>query len=184
MLAVIILAVGLAMDAVAVALVRGATGEHRIVRAIEVGAVFGLAQGLLPIAGWMIGLAFDDLIAPFDHWIAFGLLGFLGVRMILEAFSKDTSGAAPRARSHYAGLALAALATSLDAGAAGLTLPLFNPPVIVSCVAIAAVTGALCVPAYWLGTRLSARFGKAAEIVGGCALIGIGAHILTSHLIA
>lgn len=184
MFAVIILALGLAMDAVAVALVRGAAGEHRITRALEVGAAFGIAQGILPIAGWALGLAFADWIAPFDHWIAFALLGFLGLRMIREAFSQDGPEALPRARSHYAGLALAALATSLDAGAAGLTLPLFGPPVFVSCLVIAGVTAALCIPAYWLGTKLSARFGKAAEIAGGCALIGIGAHILFDHLSA
>ena len=182
MFAVIILAAGLAMDAVAVALVRGAAGRHSLARALEVGAAFGAAQGLLPLAGWALGLAFADWIAPFDHWIAFALLGFLGARMIREAFSGDTDKAPPGARSHYAGLAAAALARSLDAGAAGLTLPLFGPPVLVSCLVIAAVTAGLCAPAYWLGTRASARFGRFAEVAGGCALIAIGAHILASHL--
>lgn len=186
MLAVIILAIGLATDAVAVALVRGAAGEHRIARALEIGAAFGLAQGLIPIAGWALGLAFDDWIAPFDHWIAFGLLGFLGIRMIREAFADEgpETLSPPHPHLHYTALALAALATSLDAGAAGLTLPLFGPPVLLSCAVIAAVTAALCIPAYWLGTKLSARFGKVSEILGGCALIGIGAHILVNHLTA
>lgn len=184
MLAIIILALGLAMDAVAVALARGAGGEHRMARAIEIGAAFGAAQGLLPLAGWALGLAFADWIAPFDHWIAFTLLAFLGLRMIHEAFDAADPDPAMRARSHYAGLALAAIATALDAGAAGLTLPLFAPPVLVSCLVIAVVTATLCTPAYWLGTQVSARFGRAAEIMGGAALIAIGAHILAAHLTA
>lgn len=184
MFAVIILAIGLAMDAVAVAMVRGAAGEHSPARAAEIGAAFGIAQGVLPLGGWGLGRAFSDWIAPFDHWIAFAVLGFLGLRMIREALSDDGPEGAMPARSHYAGLALAALATSLDAGAAGLTLPLFDPPVFASCLVIAAVTAALSIPAYWLGTKASARYGKAAEIAGGIALIAIGAKILAEHLSA
>lgn len=184
MLAIIVLALGLAMDAVAVALARGAAGEHRMARALEIGAAFGAAQGLLPLAEWALGLAFAEWIAPLDHWIAFTLLTFLGLRMIHQAIVAGEPDPAMRARSHYAGLALAAIATSLDAGAAGLTLPLFAPPVLVSCLVIAVVTAALCMPAYWLGTQISARFGHAAEIAGGAALIAIGAHILMAHLTA
>jgi len=182
MFAVIILALGLAMDAVAVALARGAAGENSPARAIEVGAVFGLAQGLLPVGGWAVGLGFDEWIAPFDHWIAFGLLGILGLRMVREALSDEEPDAASQARSHYLGLTLAAIATSLDAGAAGLTLPLFGPPVLVSCLVIAGVTAAVCVPAYWLGTKAASRYGSIAEIAGGCVLIAIGSSILFEHL--
>ncbi|QIQ86238.1 manganese efflux pump [Erythrobacter sp.] len=184
MFAVLILAIGLAMDAVAVALVRGAAGKHSPARAVEIGAAFGIAQGIMPLGVWALGLAFAEWIEPFDHWIAFAVLGFLGLRMIREALSDDEPDVASPMRSHYAGLALAALATSLDAGAAGLTLPLFDPPVLVSCLVIAGVTAALSVPAYWLGTKASARYGKAAEIAGGIALIAIGAKILVEHLSA
>ncbi|MEQ8773319.1 MAG: manganese efflux pump MntP family protein [Erythrobacter sp.] len=182
MLAVIVLALGLAMDAVAVALARGAAGAHRMTSALEVGLAFGAAKGLLPLAGWALGLAFAEWIEPFDHWIAFALLGFLGLRMIREALAEDEPGAPLRTRSHYAALALAALATSLDAGAAGLTLPLFAPPVLVSCLVIASMTAMLCAPAYWLGTKVSQRLGSIAEIAGGIALIAIGGHILFDHL--
>ncbi|MFB0612834.1 manganese efflux pump MntP [Aurantiacibacter poecillastricola] len=184
MFALVFLAVGLAMDAVAVALVRGATGEHRPARALEVAAFFGVAQGVMPLIGWAIGVTLAGVIAAFDHWIAFALLGFLGLRMLHEAFTGDDEAAVPphTRRTYYAGLAVAAIATSIDAAAAGITLPLLGQPLGLSCLIIGATTAALCLPAYWLGTRASPDTGKAAEVLGGLVLIGLGIKILVEHL--
>ena len=184
MLALLVLAFGLAMDAVAVSLVRGASGEHRIGRAIEVGLFFGIAQGLMPLIGWALGVALASSIAAVDHWIAFGLLAFLGARMIREGVAGDDDSPPIAGRSHYAGLAVAAIATSIDAAAAGITLPTLGVPVGLACLTIGGVTAALCAVAYWLGNRAGRRAGKRAEIVGGLVLILLGVKILAEHLAA
>lgn len=189
MLAVLVLSFGLAMDAVAVALVRGASGPrrpaNRLLCSLELGLAFGLAQGLMPLAGWGLGTAFAGLIESFDHWLAFALLAVLGARMLAQAASPGEADPPPAARgSHYLGLAAAAFATSVDAAAAGLALPLLQVPVAAACLIIGGVTALLCAPAYWLGARASSRGGKLAEALGGTVLIAIGAKILIEHLAA
>ena len=170
------------MDAVAVALVRGSVGEHRAWRAIEVGLFFGVAQGVMPLAGWALGTAFAGRIAAIDHWVAFALLAFLGGRMIVAAMSGDDDTAPSKPHSHYAGLTIAAVATSIDAAAAGITLPLLDAPVALSCLIIGGVTALLCTAAYAGGTRASQRMGTWAELAGGMILIGLGIKILAEHL--
>ena len=177
------MSLGLAMDAIAVSLIRGASGEHSWARAIEAAAFFGVAQGVMPIIGWSVGAAFSGSIAAFNHWIAFALLSFLGVRMLVAALQSSPHDPPYSSRSHYAGLIIAAIATSIDAAAAGITLPLLKQPVAIACLTIGFVTAALCIPAYWLGSRASRKMGKAAEIFGGIALIALGAKILAEHLI-
>lgn len=102
MLALLILAVGLAMDSFAVSLVRGSTSRKKLIPAIELGLVFGLAQGLMPLLGWGLGAAFGRSFENIDHWIAFVLLGVLGSRMIAESFSESE---APSGTHHGACLA-------------------------------------------------------------------------------
>lgn len=182
MLGILFLSFGLAMDAVAVALVRGSVGERRSLRAVEVGLFFGAAQGLMPLIGWSLGVAFASAIAAFDHWIAFVLLGFLGSRMLIQAASRDGEAKVDAGRSHYLGLSAAAIATSIDAAAAGVTLPLLGQPVTTACFTIGALTAALCMAAYWLGTQAPQRYGKWAEAFGGIVLIGLGTSILIEHM--
>jgi len=180
----VILALALTMDAFAVSLVRGSSGRHSLVAALELGAVFGLAQGFMPLAGWALGALFTRGIEAVDHWIAFALLGALGVRMIHAAFSDDQldpAGESSR-RSHFLGLLAAAIATSVDAAAAGLTLELFALPVWLSCCVIAFATFLICTPGYWFSSRIGPRFGRYAEGAGGVVLIGLGTKILLEHL--
>lgn len=183
MFALIILSVGLAMDAVAVAMVRGAKGEHSVFRAIETGVVFGAAQGFMPLIGWSAGVVISDAIAAIDHWIAFALLSFLGAKMLVDAARDGKDETPGTARSHYTGLIIAAVATSIDAAAAGITLPLLGPSIWIACLIIGLVTAMLCIPAYWLGTRASGNIGKVAEIIGGIVLIALGAGILIEHVL-
>lgn len=181
-----LLALALAADAFAVSIARGAGGQHSIARALETGLVFGAAQGIMPLIGWALGAMFSAYIEAVDHWIAFALLSFLGVRMLLAAFSSaDEDGAeAPglTLTAHWLVLITAAFATSIDAAAAGLTLDLFGPPLWLSCALIAGVTAALCVPGYWFASRIGGRFGHIAEGLGGVVLIGLGVKILIEHL--
>jgi putative Mn2+ efflux pump MntP len=178
------LAVALAMDALVVSMARGVSGPHRLRPALETGLSFGLAQGVMPLIGWALGVLFAGLIEAVDHWIAFSLLGFLGVRMIVAALGdgdEDAQGA-DRRSGYWHALAAAAVATSIDAAAAGLTLDLLGVPVWLACLVIAAVTAALCVPGYWFAARIGKRFGLLAEMAGGVVLIGLGCKILVEHL--
>ena len=143
----------------------------------------------MPLLGWGLGTLFMAWIAAIDHWIAFGLLTVLGVRMLFEAFSDDADDASAEPdgtpqRAHYLALLAAAIATSIDAAAAGLTLDLFGLPVWQCCLVIGGITAATCVPAYWFASKIGNRFGHIAEAVGGVVLVGLGAKILLEHLAA
>lgn len=179
----LLLALALAMDAFAVAIAQGANTRAGAGAAVRIGAAFGIAQGMMPLGGWLAGLAFAGVIQAVDHWIAFGLLGVLGVKMIREGMTdeEDAGRTVPLAGR---ALFVAAVATSIDAAAAGLTLSEFAVPVGIACGMIGAVTALLC----WVGTLAGAvvgeRFGKRAEIAGGIVLIAIGAKILVEHLSA
>lgn len=185
MLPLFLLALALSADAFAVSVARGAAGPHRMSSALETGLAFGLAQGLMPLAGWMLGAFFMAWIAAIDHWIAFVLLSFLGVRMLREALGKEEEipvDATGTARGkHLLVLLTAALATSIDAAAAGLTLDLFDPPVWLSCAVIAVVTATVCVPGYWFASRIGNGLGHLAEAAGGVVLISLGVKIVAEH---
>jgi manganese efflux pump family protein len=183
MIAVLILALALAMDAFAVALVRGAAGPHSAVRAVETGAAFGIAQGVMPLIGWALGALLVGWLEAVDHWIAFALLAFLGYRMLREGLEDNEDEAADETsvRTHFLALLGAAVATSIDAAAAGLTLELFSLPVWLSCFIIGVVTLVLCAPAYWFAARIGPALDKKAEMFGGIVLIGLGVNILAKH---
>jgi putative Mn2+ efflux pump MntP len=174
------LAFGLAMDAFAVSVAQGASGRPGIAGAARTAAVFGLAQALMPLLGWGLGVAFAGMIRSVDHWVAFVLLGMLGARMLREGLRGDDATAAPA----LIGWALlgAAVATSVDAAAAGIALPTIGAPVMIACAVIGAVTACLCFAGVLIGAASGARVGRVAEIAGGLLLIGIGAKILVEHL--
>ena len=182
MLALLILSVGLAMDAFAVSLVRGSVGKRRFVRAVELGGAFGLAQGLMPLVGWALGSAFQGTFQAIDHWIALGLLTLLGGRMSFAAAKSDGTAFAQGQTPHL-GLLTAAFATSIDAAAAGLTFSILEVSVPVACFTIGAATAILCTAGYLLGSRVSQRAGKLAEVLGGFVLIGLGVKILFEHMV-
>lgn len=183
MLTLVLLALALSADAFAAALCRGAGHRDRSgwADALTVGAAFGAAQGLMPLIGWGLGVAFASVIASVDHWIAFGLLAFLGVRMIREGLKRDEPGCEDVSGPTGAALLVAALATSIDAAAAGVSLPLLSVPVAVSCATIGAVTFVLSTAGVRLGGMLGARIGKRAEVLGGLALVALGTKILIEH---
>ena len=178
----IALALALAADAFAVALCQGATARAGVRGAVRIGVAFGAAQALMPLLGWAAGVAFAAAIRDVDHWIAFALLGLLGVRTVREGLSAAPAGA--EAARSLAGWALlgAAVATSIDAAAAGVTLPTLGAPVLVACGVIGAVTLALCTGGVLFAAAGGARLGKRAEVLGGVALILIGTKILIEHL--
>lgn len=178
--ALIALAFGLAMDAFAVSVAQGASRRPGIGGALLIGGAFGLAQALMPLLGWGLGVAFASVIQVVDHWIAFVLLGALGAKMIHEGLVRGDD-APPPALIGWP-LFVAAIATSIDAAAAGITLPMLGSPIAIACLTIGVITGVSCIVGVWIGAASGARLGKAAEVIGGLVLIGLGTKILVGAL--
>lgn len=176
------LALALAADAFAVALCQGASARPGWRGAARIGAAFGAAQALMPLIGWGLGIAFATIIRDIDHWIAFGLLGLLGLKTLKEGLTADEQEGGPTpSLSHWA-LFGAAMATSIDAAAAGMTLPAFDVPVLLACAMIGGVTLLSSAAGVFIGAASGARLGKKAEVLGGLVLILIGTKILIEHL--
>lgn len=176
------IAVGLAMDALAVAIATGLTLRQVNGRQVfRLAWHFGLFQFLMPVVGWLAGRTVAGFIGSFDHWLAFAMLAFIGGRMIYESCTRgeDESRGDPTR-----GLTLVTLsiATSLDALAVGLTLAFLDVSIWGASVVIGIVAGVLTALGISFGARLGARWEKRAEIAGGIVLIGIGARILHTHL--
>lgn len=188
MLSLFLLALALAADAfaVAVAVGQGVAARGNPWRtALAVGLAFGAAQAIAPLIGWSLGVLFASAIEAFDHWIAFGLLVLVGVKMIWEGNRADPPGEASdpgreRLASGWTLLALA-VATSIDAAAAGVTLPTLGAPILVSIAAIGAITFALSAAGVFIGRFGARAIGPQAEIIGGVVLIVIGAKVLIDH---
>jgi len=177
---VLALALALAMDATAVAGARGlAAPVVRLRDALLVGGLFGGAQALMPAIGWLLGDRLGPWVADWDHWVAFALLAGIGTKMLWEA--RQPAAAADGGLQLRVLLALA-LATSVDAFAAGITLPMIGAPLVLSLVTIGVTTALLSAAAVLLGRRFGARWGRRLDALGGTALILLGVKILVQHL--
>lgn len=175
----LVLGLALAMDAFAVALTQGARFRPDLRRSLLLAAAFGVAQGVMPLIGWLIGDIAMQIVEQWDHWIAFGLLAFLGLKMIFAG-----SGEEEEAAEHLltgTALLIAAIVTSIDALAAGITLPTLALPPPSTAAIIAVITFALSAAGVWLGRIAGDRFGRPAEVLGGLILIGLGVRILAEH---
>lgn len=173
------------MDAMAVAI-----GTSAILRGVTPRQVFrlafhfGLFQALMPVIGWVLGALAAGYIRSYDHWIAFGLLAFVGGRAILEALSGNEEGEVSRRDpTRGASLILLSLATSVDALAVGLTFAMLDIQVWYPALVIGLVAGGLTVAGMLFGARLGRRFGRVMEVLGGLVLIGIGLKILIEHVL-
>jgi putative Mn2+ efflux pump MntP len=180
MATLLFLAFALAGDAFAVALCQGAAARGAAGGlAMRVGFAFGLAQGLMPLIGWSLGRFFNGAIGAWDHWLAFAILLVLGARMIGAGLKREADEAvAPAGLASLAGLAVA---TSLDAGAAGLTFDAMGLAPLMASSVIALVTAGLCALGVMIGRAASARLGGHGEVIGGVVLIAIGLKILADN---
>lgn len=182
MIAALLLAVALAMDAFAVALTQGAKFRPDARGALAIAATFGGFQAAMPLAGWIIGAVALIYVEALDHWIAFGLLTFLGARMLGGANATDAGeDEAARALTGRT-LLLAGVATSIDALAAGITLPTLDVAPLLAVALIGIVTFIMSLGGVLLGRRAGDAFGPWAERAGGLILIGLGCKILAEHL--
>jgi len=180
---ILLIALSMAMDAFAVCLGAGTQGRTNGPRpTFRLAFHFGLFQFLMPILGWFAGITIVHYIAAFDHWIAFGLLAFVGARMIRSGF--DGTGAARQADpSRGWTLVLLSIAVSIDALAIGLSLGLIGVTIWYPAVVIGVVTGLLAWLGLRLGNRLGEKFGKRMEIAGGIILVLLGIRIVLAHLL-
>jgi manganese efflux pump family protein len=185
---ILFLAIGLAMDAVAVAATRGFVAQDVRPRdVLAVGVWFGGFQAGMPLLGYVLGRRVGPVVQAFDHWIAFGILAALGVKMIHEAFTAPNEGEPHRAevKSAFGARILIplALATSIDALAAGLTLPLVGAPLLVSLATIGLVTAGLSALGVFAGRRYGAALGPRLDVFGGLVLVALGTKTLLTHLV-
>lgn len=179
----LLMAVALAMDAFAVAVSEGIRmGKLRHAHALKVGLFFGVFQGVMPAIGFLAGMTVDKYIESVDHWIALGLLGFIGVRMIVEACRPEDCRRAPACASNTRTLCILSLATSIDALAVGISLAIQHENIVRCSSVIGIITFVVCYLGVLAGRQLGCMFRKRAEIAGGIVLILIGLKILLEHL--
>ena len=178
------LAVALAMDAFAVALVTGLTLNPLPGRQLfRMSFHFGLFQALMPALGWVMGRAIYRYIHAFDHWVAFALLGFVGGRMFWGAIVKEKEDECKVPVDPTAGreLIILSVATSIDALAVGLSLATLGSGILVPTIIIGVVAAAFTLAGMLLGRRIGTFWGKRVEAAGGLILIAIGLRILIEH---
>ena len=180
------IAVALAMDAFAVAIVSGIALNPLSRRHIfRLSFHFGLFQALMPVLGWAAGRAVHRYIAAFDHWIAFGLLALVGGRMVVGALRADAGEEAEcTAKDPTRGwtLVMLSVATSIDALAVGLSLAMVGAGIVIPALVIGVVAASFTVVGMVLGRRVGMLAGKWVEVAGGLVLIGSGVKIVVEHL--
>jgi len=178
----ILLSLGLAADAFAVAVSSGLAIKHmKVNKALKIALFFGVFQALMPVLGWLIGLSFSFLITPIDHWIAFGLLSFIGGRMIYESLQ---SGECEKKFNPLdtGTLITLSVATSIDALAVGLGFAVLKDSIALAVTAIGFITFFLAFAGVFIGHKCGNLFANKIEILGGAILIFIGSRILFLHL--
>ena len=183
---IFVLAAGLSMDAMAAAATRGAVEKKATVSsALRIGLLFGGAQGLMPLMGWLIGTRIGPLIEAFDHWVVFVILSIIGGKMLWEAGGVHDVKPEPEVKANqWRLLILLAIATSIDALAVGVTLPLLDAPVGLAVVTIGATTAVVSALGYLIGCSFGAKLGRTFDIAGGLVLIALGVKTLVEHLTA
>ncbi len=181
---VLLIALSMAMDAFSVCIGAGTQARTNGPRpTFRLAFHFGLFQFLLPVIGWLAGTTVERYIASFDHWIAFALLAFVGIRMIRSGINPDGE-LHKNDPSRGWTMVLLSIAVSIDALAVGLSLGVVGIFVWYPAIVIGVVTGLMSWLGLRIGNRLGMKFGKRMEIVGGVVLILIGTRIVLSHLLA
>ena len=181
LLTILLIAVGLAMDALAVSLCKGMAMKRPDPKSmLIIGLWFGGFQGIMPVIGYLLGSSMYDLISDYDHWIAFGLLLLIGLNMIVESFSKEEEKI--DADLGFGTMFILAVATSIDALAVGITLAMDGGDIVLSAIVIGVVTMCISIMGVRVGAEVGNAFGKRAELLGGLILIAIGTKILLEHL--
>ncbi len=177
-----VLAFSMSADAFAASIGKGAALKRpRIAEALRIGAIFGVVEALTPLIGWCAGIVASQYITEIDHWVAFVILGAVGMKLIYEGFSKEDDE--PKTEKHKLGLViLTAIGTSIDAMAVGVTLAFLPVNIWISAAAIGAATCLMVTIGIMTGHYIGNKAGKWAEVLGGVGLIAIGTTILCDHM--
>ena len=196
LITIVIIAVGLAMDAFAVSIVSGSAYKQlKVEHALRIAIFFGGFQAFMPLIGFLAGLSVKEYIVDYDHWVAFGLLSAVGSRMIYESFKIRAAERDPKRNKRCLGtqknfdpsnifvLLVLSLATSIDALAIGVTLSLIVSSIAIAVIIIGLVTFALSYLGVFIGKKFGHFFENKIEAVGGLVLIGLGVKILFEHLV-
>jgi len=178
---VLLIAVGLSMDAFAVAVCKGVgMKDHHPSTGLAIGFCFGGFQFLMPVGGYVLGTTFSDVVADFDHWIAFALLAFVGIRMIVESLRPEIQACG--LSLGFGELLALGVATSIDAFAVGLSFSFVAVDIWLAAGVIGVVTLVLSFAGFLLGRRIGSFLRKRAGLFGGAILFFIGLRILLVHL--
>lgn len=181
LIANIFIALGLAADAFAVSVSSGLKIQHiKINKALKIALFFGCFQAFMPVIGWWLGLFFKDMVAAIDHWVAFGILGFLGARMIYES-NQDEVIKRFNPLDTYTLITLS-IGTSIDALAVGIGFALLKSSILPAITAIGFITFFLSFIGVFIGHKFGELFKNKIEVVGGAILITIGSKILIENL--
>ncbi|MBQ8681288.1 MAG: manganese efflux pump [Bacilli bacterium] len=178
---ILLTSLGLAMDAFAVAVCKGLSMEKLDKKKeIIIGLYFGLFQGLMPLIGYLLGTTFQNLITSIDHWIAFVLLGFIGVNMLKEGLSKECKKSNDKV--DFKTMLPLAIATSIDALAVGITFAFLKVNIVFAILSIGIITFVMSYIGVKIGNKFGNKYEKKAQLLGGTILILIGLKILLEHL--
>lgn len=178
----VLIGVGLAMDAFAVSICKGLSMKKRInyKKALIVALYFGLFQGGMPLIGYALGVSFEEIVLSIDHWIAFILLSVIGIGMIKESLGDEEESLNDKV--DFKTMIILAIATSIDALAIGVTFAFLNVNIIFASLLICVITFVISYFGVVFGNKFGDKFGSKAELVGGIILILMGLKILLEHL--
>ncbi|MGL5346544.1 MAG: manganese efflux pump MntP family protein [Peptostreptococcaceae bacterium] len=183
-------AIALSMDAFAVSITKGMTLRNLSKKiSVKIALAFGIFQGGMPLIGWLLGISFEGYIKSVDHWIALVLLGFLGLRMIIEFIKSQREEQPIEAEASMTveeelsnkELIMLSIATSIDALAVGISFAFLNVNIVPAAFTICFVTFVVCLIGVYFGKRIGDKFSSYAELVGGIVLILIGINIFNEH---
>lgn len=182
----LLLGVGLAMDAFAVSICKGlAMRKVNKKQAVIIALFFGGFQAIMPVIGWLLCKGFQTYIEAFDHWIAFALLAFIGMKMIIETLSEKEEDIVVEKMDpplDMKEMFMLAIATSIDALAVGISLAALDRPILESATIIGVVTFIISIVGVYIGNFFGNRYKKRAELAGGIILVLIGVKILCEHM--
>lgn len=181
----ILIAIGLSMDAFAVSVCQGlAMPKVNYKKTFWIALYFGGFQAIMPLIGWILGSQFEKYITQIDHWIAFGLLSIIGIQMIVEALKKDDEKIEKSniQKVNHKELFLLAVATSIDALTIGITFACLKVDIIPSIITIGVCTFGLSIVGVIIGNKFGTKYKSKAELLGGIILILIGLKVLLEHL--
>ena len=185
LLDILLLAVGVSMDAFAVSIAKGlATRKLRGGHYLSVAMWFGGFQALMPLLGYYVGVHFASVVESYDHWIAFALLALMGAKMLYDTLSSGGEEEKISGDFRFKTMLLLAIATSIDALAVGVSLAFLKVNIWQAITLIGITTALFSAGGLHLGRLFGARYQRTAEITGGVALVAIGVKILVEHLVA